>query len=209
MKRFALWLGIDRAVFFTLLGRGWNVGAGLLTLVFIAHFLSPEMQGYYYTFYSLIALQIFVELGLNFAIIQFASHEMAKLSWTSEGTVSGNPEAKRRLQSLMHFAASWFGVAALVMVAVLLPVGGYFFGEVTPKGEIIPNVIAPWSLLVVFTAVNLMVTAALAILEGCGKVADVAALRFLQMVLSALRKIERTVDSAISVSRPGDSCSDG
>ena len=155
MIRFFLWIGVDRAVFFTLLARGWNVGAGLLTIVFVTRFLSPEKQGYYYTFYSLIALQIFVELGLNFAITQFASHEMAKLSWTSEGTVSGNHEAKRRLQSLMHFAATWFGVAALLMIVVLLPVGGYFFGLASTNNDTaVLNVIAPWSLLVVFTAVK-------------------------------------------------------
>jgi len=130
VKRVGLWLGIDRAVFFTLLGRGWNVGAGLLTIVVIAHFLSPELQGYYYTFNSLIALQIFAELGLNFAIIQFASHEMAQLSWQPDGTVSGQPEAKRRLQSLLHFAFSWFGVAALLMIAILLPAGLYFLMQI-------------------------------------------------------------------------------
>ena len=80
MKHFALRFGIDRAVFFTLLGRGWNVGAGLIIIALVAHFLSPELQGYYYTFNSLIALQVFAELGLNFAIIQFASHEMAQLT---------------------------------------------------------------------------------------------------------------------------------
>lgn len=179
-------VGIDRAVFFTLLARGWSVGAGLLTLVFVTQFLSPELQGYYYTFYSLIALQIFIELGLNFAIIQFASHEMAKLSWTPEGTLSGSPEAKRRLQSLMHFAVTWFGVAALLMVAVLLPVGILFFGTASPEGASVPNVSAPWLLLVVFTAANLIVIASVAVLEGCGKVAQVAILRLGQSVFSVI-----------------------
>lgn len=176
--------GIDRAVFFTLLARVWTVGAGVLTIVFVTRFLSPELQGYYYTFNSLIALQVFAELGLNFAIIQFASHEMAHLSWAPEGTVSGSPEAKRRLQSLMHFAISWFSVAALLMVVVLLPVGIRFFGSVSTKGGAVPGVDAAWALLVIFTAVNLIVIAAAAVLEGCGKVAHVAVLRLWQSVFS-------------------------
>lgn len=186
MHRLRLWFGIDRAVFFTLLARGWAVGAGLLTIVFVTHFLSPELQGYYYTFYSLIALQIFVELGLAFAIVQFSSHEMAKLSWTPIGTVSGSPESKQRLQSLMRFAVSWFGVAALLMVAVLLPVGIYFFGTASPEGTSVPSVGAPWSFLVVFTAVNLIITAAIAVLEGCGKVTQVAIVRLWQSVFSVV-----------------------
>ena len=64
-------LGIDRAVFLTLVGRVWGVGAGLVTIFFVTTALSPEQQGYYYTFYSLIALQVFAELGLNYAIVQF------------------------------------------------------------------------------------------------------------------------------------------
>lgn len=186
MKKLALRFGVDRAVFFTLLGRGWSVGAGLLTIVVIAHFLSPELQGYYYTFNSLIALQIFAELGLNFAVIQFASHEMAKLVWLPDGTVSGDAEAKRRLQSLLHFAFSWFGVAALLMVVFLLPGGLYFFNSGYSNSNTVNNVNIPWMLLVIFTAANLFVIAAAAILEGCGKVAQVAVMRFWQSLFAAI-----------------------
>jgi len=184
VNRFAFRLGIDRAVLFTLMGRGWNVGAGLLTVLFVMHFLSPELQGYYYTFYSLIALQIFAELGLNFAIVQFASHEMAHLSWLSDGTVSGDPQAKRRLQSLMHFAFSWFGAAALLMVIILLPTGLYFFDTNELNALAMPNVSFPWAFLVIFTAANLFITTATAILEGCGRVAHVAILRLWQSVFA-------------------------
>lgn len=178
-------LGIDRAVLFTLLGRLWSVGAGLLTLFFVTRFLSPTLQGYYYTFYSLIALQIFAEMGLNFAILQFASHEMAGLSWMG-GILSGSPESKQRLQSLVRFAGAWFSAAALVMVAVLLPVGIFFFGQVSSADASIPDVGPAWSLLVILTAANLFVGAALSILEGCGKVAEVAILRLWQSVFSVV-----------------------
>lgn len=184
MKTISLWLGIDRAVFFTLVARGWNAGAGLITILVISHFLSPMLQGYYYTFNSLIALQIFAELGLNFAIVQFSSHEMAKLTWLPDGTVSGDLEAKRRLQSLMHFALTWFGVAALLMIVVLLPVGLYFFKSQSARTAILPNVNIPWMILVILTATNLFIAAAAAILEGCGKVSQIAVLRLMQSLFS-------------------------
>lgn len=176
--------GIDRAVFFNLLARGWGVSAGLLTIFFVTHFLSSELQGYYYTFYSLIALQIFVELGLTFAIIQFASHEMAKLSWTPEGTLSGSPESKRRLQSLMRFAVTWFGVAGLLMVLLLLPIGVHFFEMAPLGGASNQDIRGPWVLLVIFTAAGLIVIAATAVLEGCGMVTEMALLRLWQSVFS-------------------------
>lgn len=186
MNKIKLWLGIDRAIFFTLLARGWTIAGGLLTLIFVTRFLSPEMQGYYYTFNSLIALQIFVELGLTFVIIQFASHEMAALSWTPQGTVSGNPEAKRRLQSLMHFSMVWFGLGALLMIVVLLPTGIYFFKVADSKSINAPSVSGAWTLLVIFSACNLAITTVAAILEGCGKVAQIAVLRLWQSICSVI-----------------------
>jgi len=184
MKRFASFTGIDRAIFITLLGRGWNVGAGLLTIFLVAHFLTQEMQGYYYTFNSLIALQIFAELGLNFALIQFASHEMAELTWQADGTVSGSLTAKRRLQSLLKFAYTWFGVAALLMVVLLMPAGLYFFGVDSITEFQQSKIAIPWLCLVFITAINLFIIASLAVLEGCGRVSIIASLRLFQSVFS-------------------------
>src|SRR6201993_2196971 len=72
-------LGIDRAIGFTILARGWSSAAGLVTVALIARFLSPSEQGYYYTFGSLVALQIVFELGFSFVILQLAAHESSRL----------------------------------------------------------------------------------------------------------------------------------
>ncbi len=184
MKQLAVKIGVDRAVFFTLLSRVWSVAAGLITLVVISHSLSPELQGYYYTFSSLIALQIFAELGLNFAIVQFASHEMAQLTWQSNGTVDGNPQAKRRLQSLLKFSLAWFGVAAVLMLVLLIPAGLFFFSTGKPDTLGSDSLSVSWVLLVIFTAANLFITMAGAILEGCGKVAQVAIMRLWQSLVA-------------------------
>lgn len=185
LKRVLRTAGFDKAVSVTLLGRIWSIAGGLGTLFFVARYLSPELQGYYYTFNSLIALQIFVELGLNFAIIQFVSHEMASLSWAEDGTITGMPEAKRRLQSLFQFALLWFGCAALALILIVLPLGLVFFRSA--GGNAIPGGIEmPWMLVVVLTSLGLVLNAALAILEGCNKVGQVATIRFAQVFISAL-----------------------
>lgn len=186
IKKFTQLLGIDRAILFVLLARGWAMCSGLLTVVFLTRYLSPEMQGYYYTFYSLIALNFFFELGINFSIIQFASHEMTQLNWMPDGTLSGNAASKRRLQSLMHFALKWYSVAGVVMLVVLLPAGLMFFKSAASAGVDVPSVSAPWFWLVFFTALNLSLGATLAVLDGCGRLADVAVLRLWQSLLSVL-----------------------
>ncbi len=179
-------MGIDRAVFLTLFSRGWVVLSGLVSIYFVGRFLTPAEQGYYYTFNSLIALQIFVELGLNYAIIQFASHEMAHLTWQTNYTINGSPLAKRRLQSLLQFSLVWFGVAAALMIAVLLPIGLVFFHQNNASQEVPNNVTVAWTLLVIFAALNLLLTSTVALLEGCGHVAQVAGLRLRQAVITGI-----------------------
>ncbi|MBT6902530.1 MAG: hypothetical protein HOA32_16150, partial [Nitrospina sp.] len=77
--KFLRWIEVDRAVAFAILVKVWSLFAGPVTLYLISIYLSPEIQGFYYTFLSLIALQSFVELGFYIVITQFASHEWASL----------------------------------------------------------------------------------------------------------------------------------
>jgi O-antigen/teichoic acid export membrane protein len=185
LKKISKISGLDKAVSVTLLSRIWTIVGGLGTLFFVTRYLSPELQGYYYTFSSLVALQVFVELGLNFAIVQFASHEMAKLKWENGSTIVGDAHAKRRLQSLMQFSFAWFGGAALIIIVVLLPAGILFFKITAPENSQIQPEWA-WVLVAIFTALVLLVNAALAILEGCNKVVEVASIRFSQMLATVL-----------------------
>src|ERR1700721_120552 len=94
-------LGLDRAVGFTVLARFWSSAAGVVTVALIARFLSPAQQGYYYTFGSLVALQIVFELGFSVVILQTASHEAAHLSFLPGALISGNPPAHSRLASVL------------------------------------------------------------------------------------------------------------
>lgn len=55
----------------------------------IARFLSPA-EGYYYTYASLIALQMVFELGFSQVIMQLTSHERTHLSIEPDGTVTGD-----------------------------------------------------------------------------------------------------------------------
>jgi hypothetical protein len=122
-------LGLDRAVAFTVLARVWSGSAGLVTVFLIAKFLSPAEQGYYYTFGSLVALQIVFELGFSVVILQLASHERAHLSISNEGLVSGDRVAHERLASVLQKSVRWYSVAALLMASILMPTGVWWFWQ--------------------------------------------------------------------------------
>jgi len=119
-------IGLDRAVSYGVFTRVWSLFAGPVTLLMIAARLSKEQQGYYYTIGSLLALQLFFELGLMTVLSQFASHEFVKLSWGSRGAIEGDPVARERFCDLLCKAARWFGVAALLLVVGPGPRGGSF-----------------------------------------------------------------------------------
>jgi len=178
-------VGLNRAVSITLLARVWGAVVGLVTILFIGRYLTPTAQGYYYTFTSLIALQVFVELGLTYAIVQFASHEMAELTWRQDCTVDGPATSKKRLQSLLNFSMTWFGGAAVVFAAVLMPLGALVAGFDPGARESGQDVVQPWTWLVALSSGNLLVTAAMSVIEGCGHVVQMALLRLAQSVVAA------------------------
>jgi hypothetical protein len=60
---------VDRSVVLSIVACGWQFLAAPVTLLLIARFMSPTMQGFYYTFASLLALQSFVELGFSSVIV--------------------------------------------------------------------------------------------------------------------------------------------
>ena len=180
-RRLLQTMGVDRAIGFTVIGRAWLSIAGLVTLAFVGQCLSPGEQGYYYTFGSLLALQVFVELGLTNVILQFASHERAYLNWTPRGVLEGDPDAKSRLASLLRLALRWYGIAAFAFLAVLLPAGFVFFTRCA-SGQSEVGWQWPWAGTVLATAGVLVLVPVLAFLEGCGCVAEVARFRVFQAI---------------------------
>jgi O-antigen/teichoic acid export membrane protein len=172
-------LGIDKAIAFTILARGWGSLTGLITVLLIARFLSPAEQGYYYTFGSLIALQIVFELGFSFVILQMASHERAHLTISSGGLISGNAVAHARLASVLQKTIRWYTTAAVILAAFLLAAGLYFFTVHQHVGEVVFWRI-PWIAAALAASLTFQLDPLLSFMEGCGFVPNVARLRFAQ-----------------------------
>lgn len=171
---------IDRAVFFALLNRAWQLLAGAVTLLLIARFFTPELQGYYYTFASLLALQSFVELGFYLVIINVTSHEWARLELDGAGRIVGQPEALSRLVSLGHLIFRWYAVASAVFV-VSVSILGYAFFSRSPQPGIQWQ--APWLALVTLTGLLLWTLPFNSLLEGCSQVATINQFRLIQATL--------------------------
>ena len=185
--RLARLFGVDRAIAFTVLARGWSSLAGVGTLTLIARFLSPAEQGFYYTFYSLVALQIVFELGFSVVILQTASHEAAHLQIAPDGSISGPEQAHGRLASVLQKSVRWYTVAAVLMAVTLVPVGLAFFRHAAARpGAEAVHFGWPWLLVVVASSLTFQVDPLFSFLEGCGYVPEVARTRLRQSLLGTL-----------------------
>ncbi len=178
-------IGLDRAIGFTVLARGWSTVAGVVTVLLIAHFLTPAEQGYYYTFSSLVALQIVFELGFSFVILQLAAHERARLHIQEDGSITGDLVAHSRLASVLQRAVRWYSAGALLMATALLPAGFYFFLAHRQPGVPVSWQL-PWIAAVLATTLTFQMDPLFAFIEGCGRIPQVARMRLTQAIGSTL-----------------------
>ena len=185
LARFTRLLGVDAAILFTVLARGWSSLAGLVTLALIARFLSPAEQGYYYTFYPLVNLQIIFELGFSVVILQTASHEAAHLVIHPDGRIDGPRQHAARLASTLAKAVRWYSVAALALLAVLLPAGSHFFARHGTPGQTV-HWLGPWIVAAVATTFTFQIDPVFSFLEGCGYVPQIARARLAQAITGSL-----------------------
>jgi O-antigen/teichoic acid export membrane protein len=172
--------GIDRAVAYTIFSRIIQAGGGLIAVIFISKFLTANEQGYYYTFASIIAIQVFFELGLTGIITQYTAHEFAHLKWGNDYQLYGEAHYKSRLSSLLRFCIKWFGVLSIALFFLLLISGLFFFSNYN-KGQNV-NWYYPWVILCLSTSANLFIDPILAFFDGLGEVEDMAKVRLIQKV---------------------------
>lgn len=173
-------LNIDFDIGNTLLLRVWSVLSGGILILIIPVFLSASEQGYYFTFSSIIGMQVFFELGFNFVITQMISHEMAHITLQGRQLV-GKQKAIELIYGLIAMLIKWYSVIAILFFVIVLSVGIHFFHL---NGSLPTNQwLFSWVLVVLFSAINLFVSPFLSVMEGMGLVGKVAQMRLIQSIL--------------------------
>jgi len=175
-------LGISEAVFYSLCLRGWQLVSGPITLFLIGHHFTPTQQGFYYTFNSLLLLQIFFEMGLSFVLVQFSSHEFSILQWKKWGGVKGGKKIGR-FKEIVKQSFRWYGVFTLLFLMLVIPLGFYFLKS-KDTGNLEFGWKLPWALVGFSTSAILLSTPLMAIIEGSGRVKETSLVRLSQSVIS-------------------------
>lgn len=182
IKNILLFFGVDKAIGYSVLARVIQALGGVISLFFIALTLNINEQGFYYTFGSIIAVQIFFELGINSIIVQFVAHEAAHLKWDSNTKLTGSIQHLSRLSSILKLCLKYFTLLAFFLF-LTLQILGYIFFKTYDTQEFVVSWEYPWFLLVLSTTLLFIINPVLAFIEGLGKVKEVAVLRFFQQII--------------------------
>lgn len=149
-----------RVAFGSLLSRGTKVVLAPLTLLIIGSELSSQELAFYYSFFSLLAMQQLAELGIGQVIKQHMCHafgENKDSDWSEESI--------GKIKGYFIFSLYWFLFISLFICFVIYPVGYIYFNSVENTTDIFWK--EPWLILIIFTSVSTILTPVKILIESC------------------------------------------
>lgn len=152
----------------SLIQRLFSVLTGITATFALPFFLSADQQGYYYTFASVLAIQVFFELGLSQVLLyKFSSFALA-------GPNLAAPIDSLKILKLLYASRKIYILISLLFFLIASATGYTFFSH---SSNSLVEWRPQWFLLVFVTSINLLQSVKLVFLESQGNIADVATLR--------------------------------
>lgn len=177
-------LGIDGAIAYSSGSRIIGAFTGILNIFFITSFLTGVEQGFFYTFWSILSIQVFFELGLTSIITQFVAHEAAHLK-IDGGIFVGDDKYKSRLGFLLHFCVKWYAIISILFFITIIIVGFVFFTTYGKDSDDV-NWQIPWMLVCVSAFIKLFQSPLNSFVSGLGFVKEMSIVGFWQQMILPL-----------------------
>lgn len=175
-------LNLDSTVYLSISSKAWSVIKTPLSVILITKYLSPEYQGYWYTFLSMAALTVFAELGFTTIIIQYVSHEFAHLQLKDDNSVTGDNLKLEKFIGLIRFCINRYLIIIPVGVLLVLLVGFIFF-----KGTLYnTHLITVWIIYAVSGGLTLFTSLISSIIQGINKVKHVLQISLYANIVSTI-----------------------
>lgn len=162
---------------------------GLALIPLVISNLSAQEQGFYYAFISLIALQVFAELGITGVFVQSVAHEAAHLNFSKKGKVKcwiGKNIHKKRLSAVIRFGLKWFLLTSILIILGLFFGGFIFLGSVIKIYNSSISWFLPWTSISILTGLSIILFGGLAFLEGIGKIHNSICIRLVSNLLGLI-----------------------
>ncbi|OCH28870.1 hypothetical protein A6E12_09320 [Aliivibrio fischeri] len=137
----------------SLFSSSFKVLVGPITLLILAKYLSSEELGFYYTFFSLVAMKQLLEAGMSNVLKQYYAHQVDNVD---------DIKAKKKISSYFIFSMKWYLMIAFFFSIVSLVVGYLYFYDY--KGSIEWE--NSWYLLIFATFLSLLTMPYQSFLDG-------------------------------------------
>ncbi len=186
LRRIAQGIGIDKAIAYTSGARIVQGVSGVGTMFFLSTFLTEIEQGFYFTFGSILALQVFFELGLTGIMQQYVAHEASHLILDNNQEYQGENKYRSRLASLIRFCLKWYFVLAGVVLVFLIIVGNIYFTKYGNSQSTSVEWQLPWVIICIGTSICIFQSPLTAILRGLGYVKDMSKIGFYGQIINPL-----------------------
>lgn len=145
--------------------------------------LPPAETGFFFLMLSLLGAQALLDAGSSTVLLSFVARAMRHLRWVSPDRLEGSVAAITRLGDLARLALGWAVVSSALALIVVLPLSLLLLdmrpeaAQIDPSRHITIATIAALALYQLGTALPL-------VLEGTGRVTDVARMRALLDLLA-------------------------
>ena len=149
----------------------------IVTLYFITHYLTPDEQGWYYTFLSFSALIYLFDFGLSIALVHVSAIEFVRLKWGSEGLILGSKSNK--FQEFINASFVKYLKKGILYFIIIFPFGILYFND----NEAAKNYFwyLPWIVHAILSALSLICLPYLSIIEGSGNIKEIYAVKTVQI----------------------------
>jgi O-antigen/teichoic acid export membrane protein len=158
---------MDNAVSRTLFMRAWSLVSGLAMVVLVPIFLNSYEQGFYFTFSSILGIQIFFELGLSQVLVY-------KFAGLNSQVNAENVAHINKHQKLLFAARVLYRFLSICFFVVTV-ISGYIFLSRQPDNQVSWHF--QWLTLVLLTSINLAQSVKLTYIESVGEMASVSIAR--------------------------------
>lgn len=166
----------NKIAFTAFFGQSFRLVSGPIVLLVISNKLSSSEIAIYYSFFSILAIQQVLEMGVGFTLRQFIAHAYRKdiNGWTFE--------SKGIVKGFFYFSSKWY---LLISLFILFGVGPLGFGFLSTIPSDV-NWQMPWLCLVFITSVFINLMPFQFVIEGCQ---DQIALYRAQLISSIVSSI--------------------
>lgn len=154
----------------------------LVILYFIAQYLSPTQQGWYYTFLSFSALIFLFDFGLSIALVHISAIEFSKSKWGLNGVIIGGDT--RRFEDFINIAFHKYIKLAFLYFFIIFPFGILYFNLSQSSQDIFWFI--PWIIHIISAALSLLCFPFINIIEGTGNIKEIYKLKITQVSLGTI-----------------------